>query len=86
MCPASMTSIAPMAAGGTSGLRGLGSRQRDDWRHRQPDLWLARRNIYFVLYFFRFPSSLSVLASFDWPSIDWKARELFFTGGVTNGS
>jgi hypothetical protein len=30
----------------------------------------------FVLYFFRFPSSLSVLVSFDWPSIDWKAREL----------
>ena len=76
MCPACMTSIALIAAGGTSGLRGLGSRQRDDRRHRQPDLWLARRSIYFVLYFFRFRSSLSVPVSFDRPSIDWKAREL----------
>jgi hypothetical protein len=30
-----------------------------------------------VLYFFRSPDSLSVLVSFDWPSIDWKAGELF---------
>ncbi len=40
----------------------------------------------FVVYFFRFPGSFSVLSSFDWPSIDWKARTVFFTGGVTNGS
>ena len=37
--------------------------------------------------FLSFPSSLSVLVSFDWPSIDWKSeRTVFFTGGVTNGS
>src|SRR5882672_4205627 len=28
-----------------------------------------------MLYFFRSPTSFSVLFSFDWPSIDWKARE-----------
>jgi hypothetical protein len=37
------------------------------------------------------PVGFSVLVSFDWPSIAWNAREVFFfggvsIGGVTNGS